>query len=176
MPIFIRFSLLALLLSACAHEAPAPLPPPPAPRVAAGPSDSALDAADRAVERSVREMLALAGVSSFDVFVRSRRGHVSLSGEVPSAAARSGLVEVTGRLKNVRSVKAELTTAAPKAPAVVEAKSDASFAGWWSLGLVLALALGYALGRGRRRRIAKLSTTNPESTVPEIPRQPRRAS
>jgi len=162
------FALLAAssFFSACAHEAPAPVVP--APRVAKAlpvVTDSVNDAADRAIERSVRELLELSGLSTFDVFVRSRGGNVLLSGNVPNVATAQTLLRLTRNLKNVRAVNQDIAIVAPPAPPVVVAESDAGLSWAWPLTSLITLVLGYAIGRRRRPRPV-VSTTN-ISAVPK---------
>lgn len=170
--------LLSLACAACAHEPPAPTPPP-APRVAVAPLPdlSARDAADRAIERTVREVLELAGISTFDVFVRSRAGQVLLSGDVTNPATAESIASITGRIKNVRGVRQELRVISPAAPTPL-ATEEGGFGWAWPLATLAALALGFFLGR-RRRPIASrnLSTANAKPTpLRETPPAHERAS
>jgi hypothetical protein len=152
---------LTLIFAACSHQETAPsAPPPQTVRAARLPDPAIADAADRAVERSVREILELAGISTFDVFVRSRQGRVLLTGNVPSAATAASLVSLTRHLKNVRAVREELDVQAPAAPAPVLAESEGSFSWGWPLLALFTLIVGYVIGRRRNRKDANSSTTN----------------
>lgn len=149
---------LAISLSACAHqETPAPSPSPRASAPAPVRRVSALSIPDQKIERNVRTLLALADLSPFDVQVESRRGIVSLSGELPgSSDLGERLVAAVGSLRGVRKVESSLTVKAA-APAAAAAADP-----WWGMFLVrLAIMsaiamLFFALGsRITRKRIER---------------------
>ncbi|RYZ99276.1 MAG: BON domain-containing protein, partial [Proteobacteria bacterium] len=153
----------------------APRPPPPKAQAYVQPSMN--DAADRAVERSVRELLELAGISTFDMFVHSRNGQVNLSGAIPNEATGARIVALTKQLKKVKGVRQEFTVSPAPAPAVVVAENNSGFPYAWlalSLGTLL---IGYFIGKRRGRKTAlKTTKISREATLHEVPAARSRAS
>ncbi|RYZ93831.1 MAG: BON domain-containing protein [Proteobacteria bacterium] len=165
-------------LAGCASTSPAPEAPRPAPvkqEIYVDPSFS--DAADRAVERSVRELLELAGISTFDMFVHSRNGQVNLSGAIPDAETGARIVALTKQLKKVKGVRQEFSVNPPEAPAVVVAENNSGFPYPWIALSLATLLFGFWFGKRRgKKSILPTTKISREASIHEVPAARSRAS